>query len=283
MDFWIPVLIIFTTALVGALVRMHSRDTCLRVFQGCPVFLKLKDGRWISGALFVYANSIELRYEKPPAGNGRFQKLSYVLYEESLATIDKILRLSPPPQTPEYRSWKREVDRLQQPGLIRILGRKTRNLFSILRDAFAQAVPVVFGAVKKRSWLGKAPGGDDRVGEMGRTLANVIPNAYEPILEKYLGHKVVVEREPEETHEEAGVLQEYTAKFILVRDVQLIEEAPPDPALSQIANEIFDVIFPRPLYLVRHLASPQNGAVNGAAFQSTNERVSAPEPALQKE
>src|SRR5437868_10175478 len=105
---------------------MHSKDACLRVFQNCPVFMRLKDGRWISARISVYANSIEVSYQKPPPPSGRFQKLSYVLYEESLANIDKILRLSPKSGTANYLAWKREVDRLQAPGFFRILLRKTR-------------------------------------------------------------------------------------------------------------------------------------------------------------
>ena len=257
MEFWIPVLVIFLSAVLGAIVKMRSRDVCLKVFDGCDVFLKMKDGRWLSGQISVYSNSLEIRYRKPPLVGQSFQKISHVLYEENLQQVEKILRLSPRRSTPDYRAWKKELDRLQNPSPFRLFRRRVRNVFNILRDAFSQAIPVVFGAVKKRSWLGRVPVGDDKVGEMGRTIFMVVPNAYEPILERYLGRQVVVERLEDKGDEQVGVLQEYTGKYVLGRNVRLLSELPSEPELNLQPDDTFDVVFPRHTYVVRHLAALQ--------------------------
>ena len=41
MDFWIPVLVIFVSAVLGAIVKMRARDSCLKAFQHCCL------GHWL--------------------------------------------------------------------------------------------------------------------------------------------------------------------------------------------------------------------------------------------
>jgi hypothetical protein len=167
-----------------------------------------------------------------------------------------VVRPSPLLGTDEYNEWQREIGRLQRPGPLRRLRRKIRNVFNMLRDAFAQSVTMIFGAVKRKTSVGKFQIEDARVGEVGRTLINVVPNAYEPVLEKYLGRKVVVESPAPENkiREQVGVLQEYTAKYILIRDVEYLPELPPQGEGLKLGRSDFDVAFSRPANVLRHLA-----------------------------
>ena len=83
----------------------------------------------------------------------------------------------------------------------------------------------------------------------------VIPNAYEPILEGYLGERVVVETiQTDKTLEQVGVLQEYSSKYVLVRDVEYLPEPPPKVDSIGTQSAKFDVAFVRPISNVRHLA-----------------------------
>jgi len=90
---------------------------------------------------------------------------------------------------------------------------------------------------------------DKRSGEISSTLLGTVPNAYEPMLEKYLSRKVVVEMvENGEIIEHIGLLQEYSENYLLLRDIAF------KPAIkfdAPIANR-FDIIFPRKKALVRH-------------------------------
>jgi hypothetical protein len=255
LNLWVPLLLIFASALLGAIVKRYTRDPCLKAFHRSFVSLKLKDGRWIDGGLLVYSNCLELIYQTAQLLADKHRKVTYVLYEHNLDSIERILRPSPRTGTKARRDWDREISRLQHPSFLRSSQRKIRNLFNMLRDAFTQSLSVIFGAVKRRGRFGTGPVDDARIGEMGKHLISVVPNAYEPILEKYLGRRIVVETLQAEAKsiEQIGVLQEYSSKYLLVRDVELLPEIPPlgEPALQ---SKEFDVVFPRPANVVRHLA-----------------------------
>ena len=76
------------------------------------------------------------------------------------------------------------------------------------------------------------------------------------VLEKYLSRKVIVEMlEDGKVVEFAGLLQEYSGKYLLLRDVPYQPKVQTGTALP----DRFDIIFPRSLALVRHCvgASPR--------------------------
>ena len=57
--------------------------------------------------------------------------------------------------------------------------------------------------------------------EIGSGLTELVPNAWEPILEKYRGQAIVVERKTSEGYvKEAGVLEDYSSKYLLVAKLQ---------------------------------------------------------------
>jgi hypothetical protein len=252
---WIPIVVLFATALITAFVRRHSKDPCLKIFHGSFMFVRLKNGKWIWGNGCVYSNALELIYPGGEEYNQTYLKKSYIFYEQNLDNIDLIVRPAPAVGTTEYDHWHIDLRRIQNPNVYRTVRRKLRNLVNMLRDAFAQSVVMIFGAVKKTKFMAGIPIGDDRVGEVGRTLINAVPNAYEPILEKYLGHKVVIETLEQETIlEQVGVLQEYSAKYVLTRAVEFLQRTPPRVTGPLVDDHRFDVIFPRQMNSVRHLA-----------------------------
>jgi len=252
---WIPIAVLFVTALITAFVRRHSKDPCLKLFHSSFVFVRLKTGKWLWGNLCVYSNAIELLYPSGEELGGRYLKKSYIFYEQNLDNIDRVIRPAPAVGTPEYDAWLADIRRVQNPNVYRTFRRKLRNFVNMLRDAFAQSFVMIFGAVKKTKFLSGVAIGDDKVSEVGRTLVNVVPNAYEPILEKYLGQKVVVETlEQDKVTEQVGVLQEYSAKYVLARTVEFLQHLPPRVTGPLVDDQRFDVIFLRQTNSVRHLA-----------------------------
>ena len=94
----------------------------------------------------------------------------------------------------------------------------------------------------------KRLGNDKRFGEMQGNLTNMIPNAWEPILEKYLGNPVVVERRSEsELLMESGILEDYSSKYLLLRDVKLSANIlnPKDDEFSSFDDHACDVLYAR--------------------------------------
>jgi hypothetical protein len=250
LEFWLPMLFLFVAAAVAAIVARRKRDRCLKYLDREPVFMLLDSGKWLWGRLSVYPKAMELVFESPEADADGLQKASYVLYPPEVDGIKKIIQPPPPVGTAAHRQWQEEIQRIAHPSVLRRFRRWVWNLFNTLRDAFSQALSMVLGTLKTKTSVGKVAGADKRAGEIGQVLLGAVPQAYEPILEKYLSKQVVVEMlEAGEVVEYAGLLQEYSGKYLLLRNVKM---DPPAVSWAQPLPDRFDVIFPRSKALIRH-------------------------------
>jgi len=248
-EFWLPMLLLFLAATITAIATRRKRDRCLKYFNREPVMILMESGKWLWGRFQAYPKAMELVFEHPEADETGYKKASYVLYTPEVDSIKKILQ--PPPQagTPAHDKWKKEIARIANPSLLRRFRRWLWNMFNTLRDAVSQSMGMLIGSMKKSTPMGKVAGADKRAGEIGNTLLGTVPNTYEPVLEKYLSKQVIVEMlEDGQVIEFAGLLQEYSGKYLLLRNVAY------QPAISFDAPlpDRFDIIFPRNRALVRH-------------------------------
>lgn len=248
-DFWVPMFLLFAAATVAAIVSRRKRDRCLKYFNREPVLIQMSSSKWLWGRFIVYPKTMELVFEHPRSDETGLIKASYVLYTPEVDGIKKILQPSPDVGTPEHEKWQKEINRIANPSLMRRFRRWGWNVFNTLRDAVSQSFSMLIGTLKTKTVIGKVAGADKRAGEIGNTLLGTVPNAYEPVLEKYLSKQVVVEMlEGGEVIEFGGLLQEYSAKYLLLRNVPVVpgvDTGIPHP-------DRFDVIFPRDKALVRH-------------------------------
>ncbi len=209
----------------------------------------MQSGKWIWGDFIAYPSTMELRFPNPTVDSSGYKKASYVLYTPEIDGIVKILHPPPKAGTQEHEHWKKEIHRVANPSMLRRFRRWVWNIFNTLRDAISQSLGMVIGSMKKTTPMGKVDGADKRAGEIGNTLLGVVPNAYEPVLEKYLSKQVIVEMlKDDEVVEFAGLLQEYSSKYLLVRNVVYKSEIDNGTELP----DRFDIIFPRSKALVRH-------------------------------
>lgn len=249
LDFWLPMMLLFVAATVAAIASRRKRDRCLKYFNRRPVMILMESGKWLWGRFVAYPKAIELVFEDPEKDESGYRKASYVLYTPEVDGIKKILQPPPMVGTGDYEKWKNEIKRIANPSLQRRFRRWIWNVFNTLRDAISQSLGMVLGTLKSKTPIGKVAGADKRAGEIGNTLLDTVPNAYEPVLEKYLSKQVVVEMlENGEVVEYAGLLQEYSDKYLLLRNVvhtPKIDYGTPLP-------DRFDIIFPRNKALVRH-------------------------------
>lgn len=248
-DFWLPMILLFMAATVTAIVTRRKRDRCLKYFNREPVMILMQSDKWLWGRFIAYPKAMELVFESPEADESGHKKASYVLYTPEIDGIKKILQ--PPPQTgsKEHEVWQKEIQRIANPSLLRRLRRWIWNVFNTLRDAVSQSLGMILGTLKTKSPMGKVAGADKRAGDIGNTLLGTVPNAYEPVLEKYLSKQVVVEMlEEGEVTEFVGLLQEYSGKYLLLRNVAF----QPDIETGTSLPDRFDVIFPRNKAIVRH-------------------------------
>lgn len=249
LNFWVPIVLLFAAATIGAIIARRKRDRCLKYFSRKPVLIEMNSGKWLWGRFAVYPQAIELIFESPMAGADGLVKASYVLYMPEIDGIKKILQPPPAVGTAEYDQWHKEIQRVANPSFPRRLRRWLWNVFNTLRDAVSQAFGMLLGTLKTKTLIGRVSGADRQVAQVGSTLIEAVPNAYEPVLEKYLSRRVIVEMiENGKVMEFAGLLQEYSAKYLLLRNVAYapaVDTGIPHPGC-------FDIIFPRDKALVRH-------------------------------
>ena len=249
MDFWLPMILLFLAATIAAIAARRKRDRCLKYFNREPVIILMQSGKWLWGRFIAYPKAMELIFDKPEKDESGHIKASYVLYTPEVDGIKKILQTPPAAGTEEHDRWQMEIKRIANPSLFCRFRRWLWNIFNTLRDAISQSLSMVIGSMKKATPMGKVAGADKRAGEVGDTLLGTVPNSYEPVLEKYLSKQVVVEMlEDGKVIEFAGLLQEYSGKYLLLRNVSY----QPDVDIGIPLPDRFDIIFPRSKALVRH-------------------------------
>jgi len=132
--------------------------------------------------------------------------------------------------------------------LLRRMKRKTLNVFRTLRDSVMEVVNLLISQAKKATPAGAVLSSQDKyVSQMKQELLSSAGTSYEPLLEKYIGHRVVLELlKGDKVIEYWGVLKDYTAEFIEVMDVnyQLKENEPAKKA---------DLVVLRKYGVIRHL------------------------------
>jgi len=272
----LSILVIFGAALLTAFLRSRARDRCLRDFHGFHVTLERKDGKLIWGRLHVYSSGFELVYRQPRRDAGGHVEASYIVYGSQYGAMRGLYRfhdeLTPANQTRRRRSARRTYRR----SLFRRLGRKGRNVLNTLRDAVVQSMGVVMGQLKK---AGPGPavlaGQDKRILGVGTELVGVAGNAFDPILERYVGKRVVLQvQTAEAVIEYPGILKDYTSDFLEVLNIPVrrgsaaaAEEVDPEGSGASGAGPVApageiearpaDIVVARTVALIRHAGAPE--------------------------
>jgi hypothetical protein len=256
--FWLPVIFLFVAALLGAALKRRSRDACLKKFQGDLVFLRRTDGLWRAGVLRPFASGLELLYDEPrKEASGLVSSL--VLHQVEVDKLTRIARPTPPEDTRAGADRRRILARIRNPDFFDRTRRASLNLYNMVRDAFGQSLNVIIGALTKGSNLSNVKNADKKLTEMSQSLTGVIPNAWEPVLETYRGRHVVVESgATDKPCKEWGILEDYSAKYLLIREVKMVEPPADEGAVRKgkavQSGTVFDVLYQRSSALVRHAA-----------------------------
>jgi hypothetical protein len=120
--------------------------------------------------------------------------------------------------------------------------RTARNWLNTLKDAAGDAASVV---VTRSSVVG-GTGQASRVGATSATVVGAIGRAFDPLLERHIGSKVIlVVGAGDDATEYVGIFREYSGQFLSVVDVDLTDGPQTRKA---------DVIASRPRASIRHAA-----------------------------
>ncbi len=210
---------IFIAAFVGMVLRYRTRDACLKAFQGFLVTLEWPDGRQAWGELGVFHNAVELVYLTPHP-SGAHQETSFILYESQFAQIYALRRFHDELSEKNQARREKDIQRSYNPNLFRRTRRRMRNFFNLTRDAFSQALSLFIGQAKKTTSSVLLKTQDARIASTAKQILGTGGAAYEPILEKYIGSRVVLEVTHDgKSREYCGILKEYTGDFLFILDM----------------------------------------------------------------
>ncbi|HUS44584.1 MAG TPA: hypothetical protein VM219_00910, partial [Phycisphaerae bacterium] len=194
--FAIGLTLLFLAAVVGAFVAARQRDRCLKRFRGFPVTIEEQSGRTIWGRLRVFSKGLELEFEGAAGAGGTAgvpAKNSFLIYEPEVARILAIRRFADSLSGRDAARRRRQAERLADPPLASRLGRRMRNIVNTFRDAIVQALGMSIQQASKAAPSPLLATGGTQISGIGATLIGTTANAYEPMLEQYIGKPVVLE------------------------------------------------------------------------------------------
>ncbi|MBN1807411.1 MAG: hypothetical protein JW837_19345 [Sedimentisphaerales bacterium] len=245
----ITIIFIILAAGLGAFIRKRSRDKCLRDFEHDMVTLEDISGKTIWGKLRVENTGLEFVYPqkiKDPQGH---DEASYILYKYEYPGICAVVRFPDELSEHNKKAREKELKRTYHPGPWRRQKRRTMNVFRTIRDSVVEIINLLIAQAKKATPAGKVLTSQDKyVSQMKQELMGSVGASFEPLLERYIGHKVVLEMiKADEVLEYCGVLKDYTAEFIEIMNVdyKITRDKP---------AKVADLVVPRRLGLIRHLA-----------------------------
>ena len=247
--FAITIVFIVLSTLVAALIRRTKKDKCLKNFAGFMVTVEDTTGKTIWGQLRVENTGLEFVYPVKHADEQGHIETSFLLYKHEYHKIVALLRFHDQLSDKNKRKRKLALEKAYHPALLRRIDRKAKNVFKTIRDSVAEVVNMMIAQAQKATPAGGVLTKQDKyVSRIKQELMGSIGTSYEPLLERYIGHKVVLELiKGDKLIEYCGVLKEYTAGFIEIMDVNY-EADKNDP------DRITDMIVPRKFGIIRHFA-----------------------------
>src|SRR5947207_3410968 len=221
--FYLTLLIIFVTAIITTVLAKWSRDKCLKFFKGYRITLERSRGQTLWGNFKVFSSGIEIVYDHAYVDPHGRRKTSYLFYQiEVEQHVLSLFRHHAQLPEREQRRRKNQVEATFNPRIFRRFYRGLRNFVNTLRDAFNAAIGAAVTQYQRTSPVLGTQGGT--MTSLGQTLLGKFANAYEPLLEQYIGQPVILEvADPlnpnNAVQEYTGYLADYTQQFIAVFNV----------------------------------------------------------------
>lgn len=246
----ITIIFIILSTVIGAFIKGRMRDKCLLDFVGDLVNIELKDNKIIWGFLRLEATGLELKYkERYLDKNDNHFETSFVLYKNEYPNIQCIVRFLDDLDDKHKKKRARSLNCIyHQKGLSRIK-RKIRNFFATVRDSVIEVANLLMGRVKQITPVGKTLSSQDKyVSQMQAGVFSSLNTSFEPLLEKHMGKKVILQLSREgKIIEYLGILKGYTAEFLELVDVTYRSS-------GQEKVRKADILVPRSVGVIRHLS-----------------------------
>ena len=234
--------------MIGAFIKGRLCDRCLLDLSGDIVNIELKNGKTVWGTLRVENTGLEFVYRDKQKDADGHEETSYILYKYEFPNIQTVVRFHDELSEKNKKAREKELERTYHPKWPRRFKRRLLNVFRTVRDSVVEIFNLLISQAKKATPAGKVLSSQDKyVNQMKQELVGSVGASFEPLLERYIGRKVVLEIfKGDKVLEYCGVLKDYTAEFIEIMDVNY--------AIKQGESiRRADLVIPRKLGLIRHL------------------------------
>ena len=239
-SFTITIIIISLSGFIGAFIKGKKKDRCLKELNQSNIHIikikgEEKDESDILGLLNIEANCIEIKL------NDNTKKENLILYKNEYVSINKIIRYTELQNEKEKKEREIEFNKITNPSLFRKMKRTIIIFFNITKDAIFELSETMLSKTKLSS-LNQTEFVESI---KSHTSQSATISSYQPIWERYIGKKVVLEQIIDNIKTEySGILKEYSGNYILLYDVNFKNK-------SQIKNS--DILFPRGNSVIRNL------------------------------
>lgn len=238
--FLLTMIFIFLSAFITAILKERARDRCLKDFGDYPIILELEnDNKVIWGVFSLYSNGIELHYKDSYRDFAGQLKTSFILYKDEWPGLMGIYRCAQDLDDKEKNRRKRDIRRTYQPSAFRRILRFLKNLFNTFRDAVNKSLGLIIGQAKRAMPSSRILSTQDAaIKQIGESFVEYASHAYDAVLERLIGRKVVVETlQHGALIEYIGILKEYSANFLEILSVDkslefLFPLPPPDLSIE---------------------------------------------------
>ena len=246
--FAITIIFIILATVVAAFVRRKSRDKCLKDFLFNMVTLEETTGKIIRGKLRVENTGLEFTYPTNLKDENGHDETSFILYKYEYSNIQALIRYHDELSESAKKDREKELKRTYHPRALRKLKRKIQNVFKTVKDSVMEVVNLLISQAKRTTPAGAILTSQDKqISQIQKEFVGSVGTSFEPLLERYIGHRVVLELiKGEKIFKYSGVLKDYTAEFIEIMDIDytITKDQPVRKA---------DLVVPRKYGVVRHL------------------------------
>lgn len=248
-SFTVTILVIIAAAFISAFSRRVKRDKCLYDFNNDPVSLEKITGKITAkGILKVENTGLEFIY--PTEINNTENNTvhaTYIFYKYEFPQIQALIRFHDELSDEGKRAREKELKRTYKPSVTKRFRRKTQNIFKTISDSLTELANAMVAHFQKTGPSAAILKSQDKyLKQINQNLIESVGSSFDPILEKYIGHKIVFDHiKGEKVHQYSGILKNYTANYIEILDV--LYETEDNEARKA------DIIVPQKIGIIRHL------------------------------
>jgi len=246
--FTVTLIVIMVSALIGAFRRRRKIDKCLKDFENSPTTVERINGEIMAkGILNVENTGLELKYPEKIIGNNGLEETSCLIFKYEYTQIQAVIRYHDELSEKGKIAREKELRRTYKPSFFRRTRRKFQSILKTIKDSLSEIANTMFSQFKKTSTGAIFKTHDKYVKQINSDLIESVGSAYEPLLERYIGYKVVFELIKEDKlYKYSGILKEYTTDFIEIIDVNY-------NIGDEQETRLADLVLPQKLAIVRHL------------------------------